>query len=127
MNKRFGKKDFVFFAILLLVGIGLFVFYRTRSLKEGQWIVIAQNGTNYGEYSLKKDQRISIKEEDGKVTNVVVIEDGIVHMESATCPDKLCMHQKSISKDKETIVCLPNKVTVTVVGADEGELDAVAN
>ena len=58
---------------------------------------------------------------------MVVIEEGVAHMEEATCPDHLCMEQKSISKDKETIVCLPNKVTVTVIGGESGELDAVAN
>lgn len=127
MNKRVGKKDLIFFAILLVVGIGLFVFYQTRSLEQGQRIIIARDGEKYGEYSLEKYQSISVKDKDDKVTNVVVIEDGVVHMESASCPDHLCMLQKSISKDKETIVCLPNKVTVTVVGADEGTLDAVAN
>lgn len=127
MSKRFGKKDLIFFAILLVAAIGLLIFYQNRSLEQGQRIVIARNGDNYGTYSLEKDQSISIKNEDGDVTNVVVIEDGVVHMESATCPDHLCMHQKSISMDKETIVCLPNKVTITVIGGEEGELDAVAN
>ena len=127
MSKRFGKKDLIFFAILLVAAIGLLIFYQNRSLEQGQRIVIARNGDNYGTYSLEKDQSISIKNEDGDVTNVVVIEDGVVHMESATCPDHPCMHQKSISMDKETIVCLPNKVTITVIGGEEGELDAVAN
>jgi hypothetical protein len=34
---------------------------------------------------------------------------------------------KTISKNKETIVCLPNKVIVEIVGGEDVEMDAVAN
>ena len=40
-------------------------------------------------------------------------------MDDANCPDKLCVKQGKISKDGETITCLPNKVTVTVYGEDD--------
>ena len=48
-------------------------------------------------------------------------------MESADCPDQICVRQKAISKEGESIICLPNKVVVSIVGGEEKELDAVTN
>ena len=47
-------------------------------------------------------------------------------MIEADCPDQLCVHQKAISKDRETIVCLPNKVVVEVKSKTESEFDSIA-
>ena len=48
-------------------------------------------------------------------------------MTDADCPDLLCVHQRAIDKEDETIVCLPNKVVVKVVGAKQkSDLDSVA-
>ena len=44
--------------------------------------------------------------------NVVVLKDGQVYMESADCPDGLCMKQGKISLSGQSIVCLPHKVVV---------------
>ncbi|OYP37556.1 hypothetical protein CG709_05765 [Lachnotalea glycerini] len=55
-----------------------------------------------------------------------MIKDQKAKMEEANCPDKLCVHQKSIDKTGETIVCLPHKVVITVIDAKENELDVIA-
>ena len=60
-------------------------------------------------------------------TNHLMIKDGQADMTEAECPDQICVEHKSISKNKETIVCLPNKVIVEIVGGEDTELDAVAN
>ena len=36
-------------------------------------------------------------------------------MESASCPDGLCVHQGAISDGLLPIVCLPNKVQIQIV------------
>ena len=79
----------------------------------------------YGTYPLDVDKEIPIQK-DGKTTNLLVIRDGKADVTEADCPDKLCVHQKAISKTNETIVCLPNKVVVQVIGAGESELDSIA-
>lgn len=55
------------------------------------------------------------------------IEDGTVKMIQADCPDKLCMKQKAISKNRENIICLPNNIVLQIANQDESELDAVTN
>jgi hypothetical protein len=53
-------------------------------------------------------------------TNILRIENGEAYLTDANCPDKLCVHQGRISKTNQVITCLPNKLTVTVYGAEEG-------
>ena len=42
-------------------------------------------------------------------------------MSSATCPDGDCVKQGRICDEGETIVCLPNKVVVEILGSEEVE------
>ena len=46
-------------------------------------------------------------------------------MIEADCRDQLCVNQKAISADGESIICLPNKIVVEVESDKESELDAV--
>ncbi len=58
-------------------------------------------------------------------SNVVCIEGSGVCMEYADCPDGLCIKQGKITKGGRSIVCLPNKVVVEIIGKGGGA-DAVA-
>ncbi|KAI4447103.1 hypothetical protein C823_001622 [Eubacterium plexicaudatum ASF492] len=44
----------------------------------------------------------------------------------ADCPDQLCVHQKAISGQGETIVCLPNKIVVEIAEGEDADLDAIS-
>ena len=50
----------------------------------------------------------------------VRISDGKVWVTDANCPDKTCEHTGKISRAGQSIVCLPNGVTVSISG--EGDL-----
>lgn len=52
-------------------------------------------------------------EHDG-CRNVVRVENGGIFMLEASCPDKLCVKQGAIYKSGYPIVCLPNKVVISV-------------
>ena len=64
-------------------------------------------------------------------TNILVIKDGAADMISADCPDQICVKHNPISKAGETIICLPNKVVVTIESLNReqktvrGEVDAI--
>ena len=45
----------------------------------------------------------------------------------ADCPDQLCVKQKAVSKNKESIICLPNKIIVEVDSHKNSQYDAVSN
>ena len=54
---------------------------------------------------------------DGKHRNRLVICDGKAYMETATCPDGICVAHRPIFRNGESIVCLPNRVVITVTTA----------
>lgn len=58
-------------------------------------------------------QRIEIPGKVGKC--ILVIFDGKTDMESADCPNQICVHHSAISNTGETIVCLPNRVVIEVI------------
>lgn len=125
MSKRFGKTDILFISIITLIVFIIFLFMFFINGKSGSYALVTVNGTEYGRYSLNENQQIDIVI-DNKTTNTLIIEDGKANMIEADCPDKLCVHQKSISLDKESIVCLPNKVVITIISDDKSDIDAVA-
>ena len=53
--------------------------------------------------------------------NRLVIRDGKAFMETATCPDGICVSHRPISRVGESIVCLPHRVIVKVIGEGGGE------
>ncbi len=102
----------LFLAIILLASVSmLFILAK----KEAGNIAQVKLGSDIiGEYplSVNTEQRIS-SEEDGY--NILVIEDGQAYIKKASCPDKICAGHPSISEVGETIVCLPNKVSVVII------------
>lgn len=124
MKKRFGKNDIIFIVVLFLIAIVIWFVGNRMFAKQGSFVQVSIDGELYGTYELDKKQTVDIKI-NGKTTNILQIEDGRADMISADCPDQLCVHQNSISKENQTIVCLPNKVVVEVIGADKAEYDAV--
>lgn len=54
----------------------------------------------------------------------IQIEDKRVWVEKASCPQKTCARQGKISRIGESIVCLPNKIVITIEG--ESDVDAIS-
>ncbi len=124
MTKRLGKNDILLLGILALVlTAGCGIFYLLGQ-KEGASVEVTVDGELYGIYSLEQDQTVDIVI-DETTANVLKIQNGSADIIEADCPDKLCVHQQAISKEKETIVCLPNKVVVEVIGGEEAGFDSM--
>lgn len=124
MTRKFGKTDLLFLSALLILGIALTIgIYRFSG--GGSEIHIMVDGQLYGTYSLAEPQEIPVKL-DGRIANVVVIRDGAARMKEADCPDGLCKHQGAVSRSGQTIVCLPHRLVVEVMGGDKQEYDAIS-
>ena len=84
-------------------------------------VLVTVKGEDFGAYRLNEDQTVDI---DG--TNTLVIKDGAVRIEKADCPDQVCVYHRGISRNGESIICLPNRVVVSVRSSEDSELDGVA-
>lgn len=115
------KRDLIL--ILCTIGIILISFIGISILpeKENAILQIRVGDEIYGEYSLDKNQSISIND-----TNVCIIENGKVRMIEANCPDHVCIHSKEIDKKGGTIICMPNQIVLEII-SDEKELDGIAS
>lgn len=89
--------------------------------KSGDIAVIYVNGEEYARLPLSEDT-----ETDVLGTNVVCVSDGSVFMKSATCPDKVCMHQAPLSTCERDIVCMPNRVSIRVISDKTADADIIA-
>ncbi len=56
----------------------------------------------------------------------LVIENSSVRVASHSCPDGLCAAMGDIEKPGETIVCLPAKAVIRILGESEEVLDGIA-
>lgn len=115
------KNDYILIAVIVIIAAALFLIFGNIWNGSAATVEVTVNGKKSGTYSLAENQEIKING-----TNVLVIRDGKADMVEADCPDKLCVRQKPISKEGESLICLPNKVIVTVAGGEKNELDAVA-
>lgn len=113
------RNDIVFIVALLFVcAIGLLYLFVFR--ESGDKVKVTIDGDLYGVYSLSQDMQQDIRTgENGEQFNRLVIRDGKAYMERATCPDGICVAHRPVFRNSESIVCLPNRVVVTVIKDDD--------
>lgn len=113
---RDSKRSMAFADFALIVGLVLLaavIFLIQSGGEKGTVVLIKRNGELLKSASISNDLTYDV---DGLIT--VVIENGNVRVERAVCEDKLCEHMGRISKSGESIVCLPNGITVEIVGEE---------
>ncbi len=115
------KRDFILIgAILLAIIVLSAVVLLTK--KDGAYVIVQVNGEEVAKYYLSEDGEYELN----GGTNVLRIENGQAYLTDANCPDHLCVKQGKIDQTGETITCLPNRLTVTVYGAGEPEVDLIS-
>ena len=123
------RKNDLYLAFCLLLLAAALHFYLTTRPASSQVSFQIQHGdrivqtirhsalTNTGQFSVRTGNgNVHIEIDPAKGARII----------ESPCPDKLCMHQGYISKSGQTVLCLPEKVLITVVSeGKDGEPDAV--
>ncbi len=119
VGKRKLIADLLLIGALLVVALSVFlVIELTRA--DGVCVQVSVDGHVVAEYPLSEDGEYSLN----GGTNLLVISGGEAYMKYADCPDGLCIGQGRVSRAGQTVVCLPNRVMIKVVGGDaEVELE----
>jgi len=115
--KRKTRNDLLIILIPLILCIGYAV-WANLSRQAGGYVYVEQDGDIIGVYPIDEDTEITFENENGGY-NVLVIADGKADITSASCPDKVCVNHRKIGFEGESIVCLPNRLTVRVIKTEK--------
>lgn len=117
----------LFSALFLLCGV--MILWMTHRTQGTQIAEIYQDGTLIQTVDLSQidtPQTIPIYGEHGE-ENIVLAAHGSIRMQSANCPDQLCVRQGSIQNAMIPIVCLPHRVVIRILGDHDDGADIVTN
>ena len=109
----FKKADILLAILLLALGFGLLALLQGFSVP-GSNVAVTVDGEFRGMYDLSENRVVQIESANGY--NTMEIRDGQVRMIEADCPNGDCMAFGGISRTNQVIVCLPNKVVLTIRG-----------
>jgi hypothetical protein len=114
MKKFLNLKEAAIIAIILIICfLALFI---VNSGKNGKYAVISSDGNEILRLELDKDrQNITVANAENIVFEV---KDGAIFVTETDCHDKICLKTGAVSKNGQSIVCLPKKITVKIIGED---------
>ena len=113
--KLSGKRDLILAAAILLIAAALFGFNYISHKKPAVTAQITVDGKVVETLDLSRDTELTVTGAN-KGTNHLIVRDGESWCSEASCPDKVCVHQGKKHLSSDTIVCLPNKMIVTITG-----------
>lgn len=105
--------------LLVLAGI---LYLLTRPGGAGAWAVVTVDGVETARYPLDRETTVTIGGED---YNVLSISGGAAAVTEANCGDHTCVSTGAVSREGETIVCLPHRLVVRIEGGEAPAFDAV--
>ena len=127
-----AKGDFLVFLVILsfaLLMIGRQIMHSSRDA--GYTLaIIGPEGSgriSAGEILDREGQSLYVPGAAGGLTLAYVPEKGF-HVDYAACPDQVCVHSGFINKAGQSIVCVPNRITLRLItggGEGGGELDGL--
>ena len=106
------------FLLLAVAVLGVVELIKT----DGAYAEAVVDGEVVGKYPLSLDGVYSLN----GGTNTITVKDGVAYMSFSDCPDHTCEIAGKVRHVGQTIVCLPNHLTVTIIGESEDSVDFVS-
>ena len=120
MNK--ATKAILALLVLAVVASGAWILFGRSSAADPR-VVIEVDGEIFADYDMDEVKGIIPISTPNGGENRVWVQEDLVFMDSANCPDQTCVKQGVIKDGTVPIVCLPHKVIVRIEGGESG-LDA---
>ena len=120
MNK--ATKAILAVLVLAVLASGAWIFFG-KSSADNPRVVIEVDGEVYASYDMDEVKGIIPISTPNGGENRLWVQEDLVFMDEANCPDQTCVKQGVIKDGTVPIVCLPHKVIVRIEGGESG-LDA---
>ena len=112
-------------AVLAACAVGLLFLYRPWSEAGDVVAQISCGGTVVREISLQEaEDQTFVLPENPNVS--FQIKDHSIRFADTDCPDHLCERADYLSRPNQVAICLPNQVSLKILGAG-GEVDAIVD
>ncbi len=81
----------------------------------------------YGKISISANTTIldTLLKKDKTIIAIIERGHGTVRVVYSSCPDKICLHSGKIGRNGEKIICVPNKLVISI-GKKDSECDAIS-
>lgn len=114
MRLTFQKGDLLaVLLVVLLTAVSVAVWFPQKTPAQDALVQIYQNGELLQELPLAENTELHL---EGQFRNTVRIQNGAVSVADSDCPGGDCMHSGAISHAGRSIVCLPNRVEIRIIG-----------
>lgn len=132
-KKHKWQYDVLLVAVLAVIAIGVYLYFRVTTRTPDQvstevsyYVQVHVNNRVEALISIEDEGDYTFENIYSNGVNVIHIGDGGVYMDSANCPDQVCVYQGVIEPGTIIpIICMPNYVYVSIVASDEIEWDGI--
>lgn len=115
-RKPYGPNifDLVISFLVITVSLGSVWGMYDRDSEGKTHAMIYQNGKLIREYDLHNQPKTQLEFDN----TIIDVENGRVRIEKSDCPRGICQHSGWIFRPPETIVCVPKKMLIEIVGME---------
>lgn len=128
MERNGKKNDIILIGVILILALAAYAgmnFLQGTNTHNAEAVVLI-DGVEYGRFPLNADVIERIELPDGGY-NVLEIKEGKADVTEASCPDGICVSHRAVSKQNQSITCLPNKLVVEIQNGETSDVDAITN
>ncbi|WP_297133045.1 NusG domain II-containing protein [uncultured Eubacterium sp.] len=121
---KLKKYDIIAIICVAVIVIISYIMVNLLRNDEADTVVIYVDGKIEKKLDLNKNQEYKVNVDNGY--NIIRIKDKKAKIKESDCSNQTCVNMGTISKDGQTLICLPHKVEVTIVSDDKSEVDVIA-
>lgn len=119
---RFRRGDVLAILLVLAAAAAMALGLAVRAAPGPVTAHIYREGRLVARLPLDRDGSYAV---DGDYHNTVTVQNGAVAVTDSDCPGGDCLHSGWVSASGRSIVCLPNRMEVRLVGGAAGDVDIV--
>lgn len=119
------KGDIVIIFVVVIISISSIAFmFFSNSYADEKYTVIKVSGEEVKRISFNNETKSLYEFDFGQEVGSIEIKEGrvrMLEMDKKICPNKVCSLTGWIDKKYQAIVCLPNKITVSIEDIDKNQ------